>query len=387
MTRICARLRDERGWGLVSSVLVVGILLSLSLPLMSLVDGQQLQSSHERKSESSFNLAEGALDASVFVLGKNWPAVAGGAYPATCTNVSSTTGCPTPAVLASAYTGGDYTDPGWSIQIRDDDGTEYYDPATVPSRPTWDANGNQRIWVRADAHAAKGERSVVALVRRIDRTIAFPRNAITSGWLEITPSAPKVYVDTQGNAAQPAGVAVRCTNPPPSPKCLDFRQGQVSPDTVTMGFAGNTAVMAETLDQLRERAQALGTYSSGCPSSPAGALVFVESGNCSYAGGGSANSSAVPGMFVVATGRITFSGSFDYYGMVYGANLQASTDAVVSIQGTATVFGSIAVDGAGGVRAGSSGPNVVYNDGIFPNITTFSGAAPVQGTWRELPAS
>ena len=286
MTRICTRLRDERGWGLVSSVLVVGILLSLSLPLMSLVDGQQLQSAHERKSESSFNLAEGALDASVFVLGKNWPAVAGGAYPSTCTNEATSAGCPTPAVLASAYTGGDYTDPGWSIQIRDDDGTEYYDPATVPSRPTWDANGNQRVWVRADAHAAEGERSVVALVRRIDTTIAFPRNAITSGWLEITPTAPKVYVDTQGNAAQPAGVAVRCTNPPPSPKCLDFRQGQVSPDTVTTGFAGRTAVMAETLDQLRERAQALGTYSSGCPSSPAGELVFVESGNCNYAGGG-----------------------------------------------------------------------------------------------------
>ena len=55
-------LREERGWGLVTSVLVVGILLSLSLPLLSLVDTQQTQSSQERKSESSFNLAEAALE-------------------------------------------------------------------------------------------------------------------------------------------------------------------------------------------------------------------------------------------------------------------------------------------------------------------------------------
>ena len=59
--------------------------ISLSLPLLSLVDTQQRQSAQERKSESSFNLAEAALDASVFVLGKDWPALATGAYPATCT--------------------------------------------------------------------------------------------------------------------------------------------------------------------------------------------------------------------------------------------------------------------------------------------------------------
>ena len=81
MRSIRARLIDERGWGLISSVLVVGILISLSLPLLSLVDAQQSQSAHERKSESSFNLAEAALDASVFVLGKDWPTQAAGAYP------------------------------------------------------------------------------------------------------------------------------------------------------------------------------------------------------------------------------------------------------------------------------------------------------------------
>ena len=143
-----------------------------------------------------------------------------------------------------------------------------------------------------------------------------------------------------------------------------------------------------SLERLRAKAQTLGSYyPSGCPSSPTGGLVFVENGDCSYGGGGSANSPDAPGMFVIATGTLSLGGSFAYYGLVYVANLQQSSGAVVTTQGSAMIVGSIAIDGGGGVDAGSSGKNVVYDDGIFPLITTFSGAAPVQGSWRELPAS
>jgi hypothetical protein len=371
-------------------MLVVGILISLSLPLLSLVDVQQSQSAQERKSESSFNLAEAALDASVFVLGKDWPKVATGAYPDTCTDASTSLHCPTPDLLTQTYTGGDYTNRGWTVQVRDDAGGEYYDPASVPSMPRWDANGNAKLWVRADAHAAEGERTVVALVRLIEHTEAFPRNAITAGWFTVATGGSKVVVDTKGGTAQAAPVAVRCTDPPPSLHCLDYQadRGQVSPDTSAPGYAGDTAVPADALERLRARAKSLGTYyESGCPQSPTGELVFVETGNCNYDGGGSANSAGAPGMFVIANGTLLFGGSFTYYGLVYAANLQRSDDIVLTIFGAATVVGSIAVDGDGGVRVGSSGNNVVYADGIYPSITSFGGAAPVQGSWRELPAS
>jgi len=390
MRRIRAQLGEERGWGLISSILVVGILISLSLPLLSLVDAQQSQSAHERKSESSFNLAEAGLDATVFVLGKGWPALATGAYPSACTETATSSLCPTPDILTRTYTGGDYTNRGWSVQVRDDTGTEYYDPAVIPSMPSWDANGNQKLWVRADAHAANGDRSVVALVKRINRIEAFPRNAITAGWFTTSNNGNKVIVDTKGDAAQAAPLAVRCTLPAPSHGCLDYNKdkGQVSPDTSTPGWAGATTPPPDSLDRLREKAKSLGSYYvSGCPSSPTGALVFVENGNCSYTGGGSANSDAAPGMFVVATGTLAFGGGMTYYGLVHIANLQQSTGVVVRTFGSATIVGSVAVDGGGGVLAGSSGKNVVYDDGIFPLVTTFGSAVPVQGSWRELPAS
>jgi hypothetical protein len=162
----------------------------------------------------------------------------------------------------------------------------------------------------------------------------------------------------------------------------------VSPDTARPGYGGTTTIPPEALELMRAKARSLDSYyESGCPSSPDGAMVFVESGNCNYGGGGTSNSEASPGVFVVANGTVSFGGGMTYYGLVYAANLQSSAGLVVTLSGTATIIGSIAADGGGGVRVGSSGDNVIYADTVFPLITSFSGAAPVQGSWRELPAS
>ena len=386
MTSILTRLRKEDGWGLVSSVIVVGILVSLSLPLLSLVDTQQSQSAGERKSESSFNLAEAALDAAVFSLGKNWPAV-DTLIPEACTSASTHASCPTGGVLTGTYTGGDYTDPMWTVQIRDDnDESDYYDPANV-SPLRYDANGNKKVWVRADARAADGERTVVALVRRIDSNVPFPRNAITAGWFDVSNEGNKVIVDTQGETVQAAPIAVRCTAPPPSPRCLDYRDGQVFPEMTEPSYAGTTAIAPEIVDMFRATARSLDSYHPTCPQSPRGPMVFVERGDCRYVGTGEVNSSDAPGIFIVGEGTISFGGGMTYYGLAYALNLQGSQDVVVRIHGGATIVGSIAADGGGGVQVGSSGDNLIYDDTIWPRIATFSGAAQVQGSWRELPAS
>ncbi len=390
MRLLRTQLAEERGWALVTSILVVGILISLSLPLLSLVDTQQAQTAHERKSESSFNLAEGALDATVFVLGKNWPAVATRPYPSSCTVASTEVNCPSSDILTRTYAGRDYGDRNWAVQVRDDTGTDYYDPAIVPLRPSWDSNGNGKLWVRADAHAADGNRSLVMLVRRIDRTEPFPRHAITAGWFVVSTGGDKVVVDTKGDTAQPAPLVVRCTLPAPSPGCLEYvpEHDQVSPDTSTVGYDADTVMTSDALERMRATAKALDSYyPSRCPQSPAGDLVFVENGDCNYAGGSSANSPDSPGMFIVANGTLSFGGGMTYYGMAYAANLQRSTDVVVMIYGGATVVGSIAADAGGGVRIGSNGHNLIYDDAAFPLIRSFAAAAPVQGSWRELPAS
>lgn len=376
---------------MLTSILVLGILVSLSLPLMSLVDSQQRGSAHERSSESSFNLAEAALDSAVFVLASDWPSASTGAYPLECTEASVTSKCPSADVLARTYTGPDYPDRAWTVRIRDDTGGgDYYDPAQVEANPTtWDANGNAMLWVRADARGSGRDRTVVALIRRQDRLEQFPRNVLTAGWFATGNTGRKVIVDTKGNSAQPAPLAVRCTSPAPS-SCLNFQpwRGQVSPDTSTTGFLGETSVSPDALDRFRERAKALGTYyASSCPKTPAGELVFIENDYCSYRGGKTFNSASSPGMLVVARGGLSFAGGMSYYGLIYAANLQRSSSPVVAIAGAATIYGSISVDGPGGITVGSNGENIIYDDRVFGTVKSFGAAVLVQGTWRELPAS
>jgi hypothetical protein len=393
MSHIRARLAQESGWGLVSAVIVLGILISMSLPLLSLVDAQQRQSAQERKSESSFNLAEAAFDAGLFVLSSEWPATALGAYPATCTADTASPRCPDPELLNRSYAGPDYSARGWTVRVRDDGASgDYYDEALIDGQPSWDANGNAKMWVRADGRSANRDRTVVALVRRQDQFEPFPRNSMTAGWFGVSNNGNKVMVDTKGVSAQPAPVAVRCTaaTPPPSPGCLEYRtdRKQVSPNIAYTGYSGDTAVPEEVLERFRARAEMLGSYyPSGCPQSPAGELVFIENGDCGYSGGGDANDEGSPGMLIIARGSVSFSGSMAFHGLVYAANLQHSTGSVVTIQGAATVFGSIAVDWGGGVSVGSNGRNMVFDDRVFPLIKSFGSAAVVQGTWRELPAS
>jgi hypothetical protein len=385
---VSKQLRDDGGWALVTTVLVMGILMSIALPLMTLVDTQQAGTSAERKSEGSFNVADAALNASVFILADDWPAASSTEYPRSCSATSSATRCPDSALITGTYTGGDYTDLGWRVRVRDDTGSEYYDPAAVASRPRWDANRNGKMWVRADGRSSGNWRSVVALVRTVEQVESFPRRVVTAGWFETTNNGNKVIIDTRGRAAEPAPLAVRCTQKAPS-SCLNYNpaKGQVTPETVETGYSGTTAVSPAVLSAYRERAKSLGTYyATGCPSSPSGSFVFVENGDCTYTGGGQANSASSPGMFIVARGTLTLGGNFEFYGLVYAANLQRSTGMVVSLKGTSEIIGSVAVDGGGGVSAGSSGRNITFGDLTFADISSTRSIAVVHGTWREVNA-
>lgn len=394
------RLRNEGGWALATAVIVIAIMLGLGLGLLSFVDEQQRQSGAERVRESAFNLGEAALNAQVFVLSRAWPASAAGAYPAACTSGSAASSCPDPTALERSFKGADFEGASWTTTVRDDAGGDlddddaaggadqaYYDEALVASRPSWDADGDGAVWVRSQARARGKTRALVALVRVEEVTESFPMNVITAGGFETTNNGRKVIVDTQGTAAQPVPLAVRCTTRARS-RCLDYdpAKGQVSPDTSQIGYVGE-ALSAAALERLRARAKALGTYyASGCPEKLSGALVFIESGDCAYSSGSksSGNSAAAPGVLVVATGTVSFTGSLTYYGVIYGANLQRSADAVVSLGGAATIQGAVAVDGAGRVLAGSNKENVIYDGRAIAGLKSYGSAGIVQTTWREL---
>jgi hypothetical protein len=90
-------------------------------------------------------------------------------------------------------------------------------------------------------------------------------------------------------------------------------------------------------------------------------------------------------VLVIARGTVQFGGNSVFYGIVYAANLSDISGTVVSTSGTALIQGAVAVDGPGGVVAGASKANIVFDDRAFPLIKGYSGAGFVQNSWRTLP--
>jgi len=380
------------------ATILIGVMMGLGLATASFVDGEQSQSGRERVRESAFNIAESALDGQVFQITRAWPS-ASAPYPASCTPTSSPTlPCPDAASLQASATTVDYNTgacpagspaPVWTTSVRDDGGgaANYYDAQVVNAQPTYDANGNGRMWVRSSGTARCIQRTLITAVTRGERVLNFPRNAVMANWFEVTNNGRKVIINTKGKSAQPADAVARCAPPVPSP-CMKFdaAKGQVSPNTANVSpGAPVTALSPDDLAALKARAISLNTYfpAGTCPPSLTGAAVYVEDfTGCS---GGSGNSAAQPGSLYIARGTLSLGGNAKYYGLVYMGNLQNSSGVVVSLGGTAAIIGAVVIDGPGGLSAGSSKANVIYDSNVFDVVKGVDGVGLAPNTFRELP--
>ena len=279
-----------------------------------------------------------------------------GAYPPTCTPQSTGLDCPSAQLLASSYSGGDFTDRDWTIQVRDDDiaAGEYYDPEDVPNNAhAGTRTSNGKMWVRADARAADGNRTVVALVKRIDTTIPFPRNAITAGWFQSTNNGNKVIVDTKGERR--AGGARR------GPLSQDGHPAASSTGRVRYRLtprrrdtpATRSCRRRSSRCSVRRRRRSTPTTHRAAPR-PTSPERWSSSRTATAGTPAAARRTPPPSRasLVIANGTLYLGGNVTFYGLVYAANLQRSTGEIVRTQGAATIVGSVAVDGGGGVSVG-----------------------------------
>jgi Tfp pilus assembly protein PilX len=385
--------QEQQGIALVLSLVLVVIMFSIGVATLAFVGGQRELSSGERVRESAFNLAEAALNSQLFLVSQKWPGSQASAYPAGCSSTAVVSGCPDPGPINAQFTGGDYAHASWTTAVQDNGGgsPDYYSTTVATSQPHYDANSDGKLWIRAQTVTGGVKRTIVTQVSAQLREIPFPRNSVTAGHFSTTNTGRKVVIDTNGstytkNPGQPAPVAVRCNSGPKS-ACLNYdpQKGQVSPPLYQTGFSSSSTVTADELNALRGVARSNNTYyASGCPSSLTGSLVFIENANCSY-NTGAVNSLDSLGMVVVSTGTLTLGGNATFYGLVYAANLQNSSGDVVLLQGCAKIIGAVAVDGQGGLSAGSCGVNVAFNANALRLAKGYSQSTAVKGTWREVP--
>jgi hypothetical protein len=382
----------ERGSILVTAILLMTLMLGVAVSAYALVDQVEHAAFQERVSESSFNLSEGLLDVQVFVLSRRWPGTAANAYPSVCATGATDTHCPAGEDLAQRFGAPDVAaGVTWSTWVRDNQNPNpnFYDDTLTGAAPSYDANGDGRLWVRAQTTVRGRRRTLIGLVRVERVTEQMPQSAMVMGHFGTTNNGQKVIFDTQGTAAAPAPVNVRCLVALPG--CLDyaFNKDQVKPDTTHLGYTGGNALSTEALGRMRDRAVANGTYyASGCPAKPEGAVVFVENGNCAYGNeiAPCCNSQTSPGVLIIARGTLSLTGNNSFYGVIYMANQQASSGYVITISGTALVQGSVQVDGNGGLMAGTSALNLRFDPQVFDAVVSYGNAGIIQNTWREIPS-
>lgn len=395
-----ARLREESGNVLAITVTVMALMLGLGTATLSTVDTQTDVVKKERRHESTFNLAEGILNAQTFVLARLGTGSSAQPFPASCTPSSTAALCPDDEQVARSYDPAlqsDYEGAYWKTEVRDNPAGTFYSAAAVSAAPRHDANGDQQLWVKAYGEARGREREIVALISVEFRPVNFPRYALTGGWFKTSNNGRKVIVNGTGSY----GIGVRCSLPPQSANCLDYQpsKGQLEPaGAYQLNYPNTPGILPDELRALEDFARMSGTYYTSCPSNPNGQVVVVASGNCSYNNSAPAavgaskccNSAAKPGLFIVKCGSLSLGGNIEFHGLVYVPNVNSSggwcsSGAVVTTQGTSLVKGGVIVDGPGGVVSGSSGLNIEFNANAFNNVQVAGAAGVVQNTWREIP--
>jgi hypothetical protein len=393
------RLSSERGGVMVTATLLLAVMLSVGLAAFSQVDVQQQESRKQRERESTFNLAEAALTTQIYILGRKGTGTVSKPYPDMCP-LAGNEFCPDGAKLEVNYDGATQPDfrttSVWRTWVRDNapglSGTPdtFWEDSLLVTRPRYDANADKLMWVRAQAVVRGHHRAMVGLIRIEPRAVTFPAYAILSGRFRTTNNGnhSAAIVDTNGSL----GVTVRCSGAVPSTGCIEYRpdRGQIQPNTVQTGYAEDQTISVDDLEALMDVARANGTYYTSCPANLTGDVVVLDPGGaneCHFQGNTAHNSLTNPGLLILASGKVEFRGTTNYYGLVYHANLSnSSASDLVRVHGNAQVNGGVIVDGEqGGLEAGSSGKlNIKFNANAFNDINAFGTAGVVQNTWREI---
>lgn len=381
------RVRQD-GNALVTALLVLTLLLIMGFSTLAFVDTQQSESRKQRERESSFNLSEAVLSSQIFQLSYRWPGESDKPYPASCTQVGGED-CPNAASLAQGMNTADYTTgTQWTSHVRDNGGTSptFYEDSVLTTQPSYDANDDGFVWVRAQALVRGKRRTLVALVKAEEVTLSFPKVALQAGHFKTSNNGNKDIMNNGGG-----DIVVRCDSA--GNGCADYRDGQLNPGPVQYKPTQANAISEEALEQLRVRAASYGNYFATCPTNLSlagdkpGEIVFVESGNCTVSANGVFNTAAKPGIYVQAKGTLTISGNPTYYGLIYHANTDDSTGYVFQNTGCAKIYGAVVIDGKGGADIGSCADNLSFDPNVFNNLKTFGTAGVVQNTFREIQAS
>jgi hypothetical protein len=368
---------DERGWVMVSAIVLTLIMLSIAMVAAMMIDTGTHRTREQRERESALNVDEGVLYAQSLVMQSNWPSGNGNNpvtgkpmyYPVTCTSTQATPNaqCPNPQTLAAANSSNpnaalfnnvdELKKVTWVTKVRDNGGAlaNAYDatkadlaqagctpPASLATTAcTFDANNDRELWVQSQAIVRGKPRNVVARLRLEQLAESVPQTAVVAGALTITNSGN--HGGTPIIDSRDSQVVVRCSDPTAS-NCANFQSGQISSGTPRSDATIPPLMDADQLLRFKQRAIMDNKYFSGCPGENgqgfdlSGKVVWVE--GCTSqpnltskvpttpCGSGKpvgldpdcVNSELNPGLLIWHCGLADMAGGWTYRGLLYIVN-------------------------------------------------------------------
>jgi hypothetical protein len=409
------RFKEEDGIAMVVAMLLMAIMLSVGLVAVRLADGQSRTTSAQRQRESSFNIAEAALNAQVTQLSQHWSDIAVATGVGTCSDATTGGFCPSSSELTTLIPAADSNVPvQWQTKVYDDSGLldgYFSDSRAASVTDSWDKNDNGKVWVRAQATVRGRTRVIVSLVEKQTQLESVPHAAIVAGKLTIENNGKHTepIIDANGGL-----VAVRCQwqldeaepclgqpmGTPPTKTPADWSAlltDQISGfQTAVPNYPSPTLFTQDQITRFIATAKAGGTYYTSCPGSLAGDVVVVDvTGNCSYSGSVEWNTQAEPGflIFLRSSSSLTLGGTTTYNGIVYHANMGSpptlssppqSTAPLIITKGNTLINGGVIIDGPGRMYAGESGMNIHFDDHGYDAVQSLAAAGIVQNSWREI---
>ena len=419
LARIRIHLASERGWALLTALVMLSLMAAIGLAALAYVDTQTAASRQERTRDSAYNLAEGVLAEQAYLLVNYPPASSGFAYPdctwstgqaaAVRTGGMAASACISPSSLNATFSSNpDYAaSVTWTTRVRDNWGSQtcqegggsncsyFYDKSSAGAQPypsctsgcfSWDSNGDNEVWVVAQASVRGKKHTLVELVRVDKHPIGIPNSVLIAGYVDFQNKHTSV-------AANGSAVDMRCNSSQGS-NCVESSHIEPS-GSIVYGYPGQNVLQTPDITALVARAKQENAYYDSCPTDPPGTLVVVLATSSSQCGWSSlpVTSPSKFGTYIQLNGQLRLNGTNSYYGLIYLGNSSVPgfgvgsprSDDVYYDNGNATIQGSLMVDGPGGAHIGNGAQSAMsFDSRAFTNLWSYGNQNIVKGSFREI---
>jgi hypothetical protein len=378
---------DERGSTLILLIGIVATLAIMAVALVTLTANVGHNTMTERSRTKTFAVTEAALDKGMYTLSRNWPSAVTDQTTFDVTEFSNdfpANQWPRPTsgsfVTVTYFDNPDLTPTGgWPVGY------------SAANPPPWDANGDNNMYVVAQANSGSTKGRVQAKVQRTFLEITVPHGvALCAGGNLLSNGGgnnPKISVEVA---------------PPTGTETAIHVGGFIDDPTVTTsGIAQYTGANASSVDTVFPASLVSGLVvtagshgrefdsqaaAEASPVDPDWAPSGGMSGLCViHAAVGSTvllkddyNSEASPGMLLVlGGGNIDFGGNGNYYGIVY------CDGPIDKGHGTFTIHGMAVTRNTDDMRGTV---DIKYNDNCIARLQNNfpTNVKLVNNTWREL---